>query len=200
MKHSNIPEKTQSKPIRPHNKLKEVNIPHSTSNNLIIPCNPSGYGFILLQKEDEWMKDVLGPQINKTITRLNRTIDVIIINKRADERQEYNAKNIFVMKIILGLGMITAYIMYALALYDVKDFKTSGIYAPLAILMVLIVTSLIFLFMGLKVERTYVNLDEEIDKMLKREIEKENNSIYQQRGYALEKGTNFCWLSLKKVF
>ena len=200
MKHSHVPEKTQNKPIRAHEKLKDLTIPNSTDNCLIIPCNPSGYGFILLQKDDDRMKDVIGPQINNTIRKLNRAIDVIIINKRAEERQEYNSKNIFIMKIILALGMITAYIMYSLALYDVKDFKTSGIYAPLGILMVLIVTSLIFLFMGLKVERNLIDLDSEIDKMLKREIEKENHSIYQQRGYILEKGTNFCWLSLKKTF
>ena len=60
-------ERTKNKNITPAAKLEKIKIPKSNENVLIVPCNPSGYGFLLLDTEKKYLKDIPTEKINKTL-------------------------------------------------------------------------------------------------------------------------------------
>ena len=194
-----INERTREKTITVHQKLESIKIPKSSESNIIIPCNPSGYGFVLLDSNKEIIKDIPTQKINKTIRNFNKCIDTLLIRKKMEESRDYNSFNIMLIKSIALIGVITAFVMYILALYDVENFKEKYIFIPLSIIFVLVVVSLFIMVRGLMTHRIFFDVDAEISKALDSEIDKENNNYYVQRGYAIEKGTKFCWISIKKI-
>lgn len=193
-------ERTRDKGITQHPKLQTIKIPKSTENVLIIPCNPSGYGFVLVDQTKEVIRDIPTQRLNITITDINKHIDQILIRKKVEESKEYNSNNILALRLLFVLAMITAFVMYVLALYDVEQFKEVYIFVPLGIIMAIVVASLIVLMVGLNTKRISIDTDSEISKVIDKDIDAENFNLYQQKGYILEKGTKFCWLSVKKVF
>lgn len=200
MDNSLLNEKMQSKGITKHIKLESINIPKSTDNILVIPCNPSGYGFTLLDPNKELIKDILTSRVNQTIRDFNKFIDLIIIRKKVEESKNYNSTNLYVLRFLFVFALVTAFVMYELTLYDVKDFKAKYIFVPFAVLLAIVAVSLIILGKGLLTKRQFIDIDVEISKMLDKETEKENFNFYQSKGYILEKGTKFCWLAIKQVF
>ena len=200
MEHSMLRQKTIDKEIAPHAKLSNVKIPSSSDTRLIIPCNPSGYGFLLLDQEKEFIKDVPSKKINKTIRQFNSVIDKLIIQKKTEETTDYNAGHLSVQKAAFALSCIISLTAYLMTIYEVDNFKESLVYIFVAVIFGVNIASIIFAFKGLITRRHFIVLDVEINKALDAEIEKENYSYYQQRGYILEKGRQFCWIAIKKVF
>ena len=188
------------KHITPHPKLEQVTIPSSSSNKIIIPCNLSGYGFMLVKTEGYALEDIPIGKLNKTIRKLNKKIDLILIKKKIEETTDYNATNLFLQKILFGLGVFTAFVMYLMALYEVDDFKENLIFIPLIVVLLVVIGSLFIMMKGLMTRRHFIDLDAEIANMLEQELERENESYFQQRGYVMEKGVKYCWLEIKKVF
>ena len=200
MDNSLLDDKTQTKNITKHIKLESIVIPKSTDNMLVIPCNLSGYGFIVLDPSKEVIKDIPTIKLNQTIRDFNKSIDLIIIRKKVEESKNYNSINLLVLRLLFVFTLVTAFVMYELTLYDVKDFKERYIFVPFAVLLAAVAVSLLILGKGLLTKRHFIDIDAEVSKMLDKEIERENYNFYQNKGYILEKGTKFCWLAIKKVF
>ena len=195
--HHIIPNK---KHITPHPKLEQVTIPTSSTDKIVIPCNLSGYGFMLIKNEDYSLDDIPIGKLNKTIRKINKKIDIILIKKKIEETTDYNATNLLLQKVLFGLGVFTAFVMYLMALYEVDDFKENLIFIPLIVILLVVIGSLFIMMKGLMTRRHFIDLDAEIATMLETELEKENESYFQQRGYLLDRGVKFCWLEVRKVF
>ena len=200
MEHSKLRKKTIDKEIAPHAKLANINIPESSDTRLIIPCNPSGYGFLLLDQETEYIKDVPSKKINKTLRLFNKQIDKLIIQKKVEETTDYNASHLSVQKGMFALSVLVSLTAYLMTIYEVDNFKESLVYIFVAGIFAINIFSIVFAFKGLISRRHFIVLDVEVNKALDAEIEKENYSYYQQRGYIIEKGRQFSWIAIKKVF
>ena len=200
MDSSDLQPRTRMKAISQHPKLKSIKIPKSTENAFIIPCNLSGYGFMLLDESREVVKDIPTPTLNKTITTINKLIDNLLIKKKNIESMEFNTFNVLTLQLLLGSLLITAFVMYLLVLYEIENFKENNIYVTISIMLAIVVASLVFLARALMVKREFFDADSEISKALDKQIDKENLNFYQQKGYMLEKGSKFAWLAIKKVF
>ncbi len=202
MNHRNniMKDKTKEKNITRSKKLEKIKIPESSENIFVVPCNPSGYGFLLLEEEKEYLKDIPTHKINKTLRNLNKIIDLALIKKKVEESKDYNASNIFILNILFVLGLFVAFIMYILALFEVENFKDNLIWIPLVILLIIVVLAMFFMIHGLLKKREFININGLITTGLFEAIEKENKILYKQRGYKLELGKQFCWISFVRLF
>ena len=194
--------RTEDKNITPGQKYEKIKMqmPHSEENLLIIPCNPSGFGFLLLDEELTYLNDISTNKLNKTLRKFNKIIDLALIKKKIEESKDYNANNIFILNLLFALGLTVAFIMYMLALFDVDNFKENLIWIPLAILLCIVVLAMVVMMKGLLQKREFVNINTLIKKNLKEALDSEYKSMYQQRGYKLELGTEFCWIGIRRVF
>ena len=173
-------DRTEEKGITPHPKLDEINIPKSVPNKLlIVPCNPSGFGFLLIPSKKEFFHDLNTSQINATLRRINKEIDLILIKKKVEESKDYNSGNIFMLNILFAMGLVVAFVMYVLALYDVDDFKEKFIWIPLSILLVIVLLAFIVMMKGLMTKRPFTNVNEEIMKTLLDCESQENAKHYE---------------------
>ena len=147
--------------------MDDIEIPKSVANKLlIIPCNPSGYGFLLIPEKKEFFHDLNTSQINGTLRRINKDIDLILIKKKVEESKDYNSGNIFLLNILFALGLIVAFVMYVLALYDIEDFKEKYIWAPLSILLVIVLLAFMVMMKGLMTKRPFTDVNKEIMEKL----------------------------------
>lgn len=199
-KNNIMTERTKEKNITPGQKLEKIQIPPSKENLLIIPCNPSGYGFLLLNEEKKYLKDIPTNKLNKTLRSFNKIIDLALIKKKVEESKDYNANNIFVLNLLFALGLCVAFIMYLLALFDVEDFKENLIWIPLTLLLIIVMLAMVVMMKGLLQKREFVEINKLIMKNLGEALTKEYKNMYQQRGYKLELGKQFCWIGIRKVF
>ena len=200
MDNSLINERTREKELHPHPKLDKISIPKSTENMFVIPCNPSGYGFIILDSTKEYLRNIPTYKINKTIRELNKRIDIVLNRKKDEEVNDYHENSLIAMKSLLSFGIFTGLVMYILAYFDVKDYRNRFIIVPFIILLITIFAALFLMLKVILTQRIFIDKDEEVSKTIDHYIDKQNYNYYQQRGYVLEKGDMFCWLSIKKVF
>ena len=183
-----------------HPKLQGVTIPKSNENELIIPCRLSYYGFILLNENQEHVKDIAANRINQTLMRLNKEIDLILIEKKQEESKDYQQSKIYALRSLFVTGIIIAFVMYMLVLYEVTEFKEKYIFIPLAVIIAILIISLIIMVKGLMTERVRINVDKEIDDIIDKVLHQENQLFYSSKGYVMEKSEKYFWLSLKKLY
>ena len=93
---------------------------------------------------------------------MNKEISLLMIKKKVEESKDYNSGNIFLLNILFALGMIVAFVMYVLALYDVDDFKEKFIWIPLSILLVIVLLAFMVMMKGLMTKRPFTNINEDI--------------------------------------
>ena len=183
-----------------HPKLEGVTIPKSTENELIIPCRVSYYGYILLNEKKDYVSDLKTERINQTIYQINKKIDEVLIEKKLEESKDYQQDKILMLRGLFIAGVVIAFVMYMLVLYEVNEFKEKYIFIPLAVLIAIVVLSLIIMVKGLMTERMRVNVDKLVPAIIDKILKAENELYYQSHGYLFEKNSEGLWLSLKKVF
>lgn len=70
------------------------------------------------------------------------------------------------LNILFAAGLVVAFVMYVLALYDVDDFKEKYIWVPLSILLVIVFLAFIVMMKGLMTKRPFTDVNKEIMKKL----------------------------------
>jgi len=193
-------ELSKRKSINPHPKLQGVKIPTSTDTELIIPCRLSYYGYIILNENKEYVTDITTNRINETLYKLNKQIDLILIEKKQEESKDYQQNKLFALRVLFVAGIIIAFVMYMLVLYEVNEFKEKYIFIPLAVLIAIVIISLIIMIKGLMTERTRINADKQINTVIDKILKYENETYYNGKGYVFVKNDFMYWLSLKKIF
>ena len=188
------------KAVSLHPKIEGAKFPKSTENELIIPCRVSYYGYILLNEKKNYVSDLKTERINQTIYQINKKIDEVLIEKKLEESKDYQQDKILMLRGLFIAGVVIAFVMYMLVLYDVSEFKDKYIFVPLAVLVAIVVLSLIIMVKGLMTERVRINVDKVIPSIIDNILKVENELYYQSHGYLFEKQAECLWLSLKKVF
>lgn len=199
MEESILPERTREKSIPTHTKLESIEFPRSSESEVIVPCNPSGYGFILLASGDKNSLGLQNDDINRSLRRLNKVIETLLVEKKVAESKDYNAHNLFMIKLLVGIGSVLAFGMYLLTIYDVSNFSDGLIFIPLGVILVLLILSIVFMMKALAIQRDFMDIDSQISKALDTAIERENRENFSQKGCRLSKGTKFSWVAIKKV-
>lgn len=199
-----ISEKIAKKGITKNPRLDDIIFPRETENKIVVFCNPSGYGFIKKENDKMYFGDLLsGSDINKTITKFNKIIDVQLGKKRVTEAKDSNSQNIFVLNILFVLGLIISIVMYIMALYEVNEFKEKYIVIPLILLLLIIIMGMVVMMRGLMKSRDMFDLDKEIYRLLLQEIDIEQNQTYNHKQVFLSLPddsipNNFAYLTLQK--
>ena len=183
-----------------HKKLQGIEFPESNESEIIIRCRPSFYGYQLLKKNYDLLKDISNIQINETIAKINKMIDLNLIDKKLEENEEFKIPNLWLMRIFAITGVLLAFVMYILVVLQVPTFSQQFIYIPLTAILVLVIICLALLVKGLLKGKNDKNYDILISKGIDRIIKKENELHYNSKGYLMEKQENLYWLSLRKVF
>lgn len=146
-----IDPKIAGKGITRNPKIDLIEFPEEIPNKkIVIFCNPSGYGFIKKNDNQKFLDEsVSGADLNKTIAKMNKIIDIQLGNKKNSEAKDSNANNIFILNILFVLGLVISLVMYILALYEVEDFKEKYIVIPLILMLLIIILGMIVMMMGL---------------------------------------------------
>lgn len=193
-----IKQRTIDKNITKSFKMSTIKIPKSKKNNLIIPANPSGFGFHLLNTKTTFIPSIPTDRINETLYKLNKIIDKTRIYKKIEDSKNHNKLNSQLSQALFYFGAITAFLMYLLALYEVEDFKETYIWVFLGVIMVVVLLSVVFMVLAVRKERVVVSVNDIVIRELKKELERETTGYFQQKGYQVRMGTQFCWIEVKK--
>lgn len=193
-----LPERTREKSIPTHTKLSCLEFPRSTSSELIVPCNPSGYGFILQGDREGEQLGIGAKDINGVLRRINKLIDSHLVEKKVAESKDYNAKNLSIIKILGFASFGLIYGLYLLIIYDVEGMSDGLAFILLGIIILLLIICTVFMFKALATKRGSIDLEDRISKTIDRAIERENKEHLNALGITLHKGEKFAWLTFRK--
>ena len=193
-------ELAKKKSLSIHPKLQGIKIPKSNENELIIPCRLSYYGFLLLNEKKEYVSDISTNRINETLCKINKQIDMILIDKKKEESKDYQQSKIIALRTLFVIGIVISFVMYMLVLYEVENFKERFIFIPLAILIGIVIVSLVIMVKGLMTVRVRINVDKQIGAAIDKIVKFENETYFNSVGYLMERNESFYWLVLKKIF
>ena len=194
-----LPERTRLKSIPTHTKLESLEFPQSSDTELVVPCNPSGYGFILQTDRDTETLGLAASDVNGPLRRINKIIDHHLVNKKVAESREYNAGNLFVQRILIAIGVVFLYSMYLIGVYEPADTADGIIFVPLGLAIIVFIVLIVFTVKALGITRDFLDLDGIISKDIDKTIDKENRGNLASKGVIMEKGTKFAWIIFKKT-
>ena len=180
-------------------KMTTITIPKQKKNKFIISANPTGYGFLGLNKDNNtYIPQIPTSRINDTIWNLNKIIDNARIKKSMRDKTNFNLGNTKAIEILFYTGGILSFLMYLLALYDVTDFKETYIWIFLSLILLIVILACVVTFLAVTKKRVVFNIDDIITRDVKAFLEKEGSSYYQGKGFNLKLGTKFCWFEINK--
>ena len=193
-----MPEKTREKSIPTHNKLESLEFPSSSESELVVPCNPSGYGFILQTDKDGESIGLSAAEINEPLRRLNKIINSHLVNKKVAESKDYNSSNLFVQRILIAIGIVFLYSMYLIGVYEPVDAADAIILIPLGLALVILIVLFVYTAKALGITRDFLDLDGIISKDVEKAIDKENRGNLASKRVTMQMGTKFAWVIFKK--
>jgi hypothetical protein len=193
-----LPEKTREKSIPTHTKLESLEFPRSSDTELVVPCNPSGYGFMLQTDKDGEALGLTASDINGPLRRINKLIDGHLVEKKVAESKDYNHANIFTQRILIALGLIFLYSMYLIAIYEPADTADGIILVPLGLSLIILIGLFVITIKAMGISRDFVDLDGIITKDIDKAIDTENKGNLSGKGVRMEKGVKFAWIIFKK--
>ena len=193
-----MPEKTREKSIPTHTKLGSIEFPRSSESELIIPCNPSGYGFILQTDKDGESIGLSASDINGPLRRINKLIDSHLVEKKVAESKDYNASYLSIIKTLGLISFFFMYSLYLLIIYDVQGMSDGIAFILFGLVIILLIVCAVFMFKALGTKRDYVDIEDRISKTIDRAVEKENKDMLHSHGITIHKGEKFAWLTFRK--
>lgn len=128
----------------------------------------------------------------------NKIVDTLLIKKKQEQKNDPNSKYVFILNIMIIIGIILAFVMYELVLYDVGSFKTDFLWLPLLCIVLIIVGSFAVVILGLLKNKKQYNLEQELQKELKNYLVKQLS--FKQRGFLMTLGERFTYIMLEKKF
>ena len=200
MNGKSAPQSTPTKRVVRHPRLEGVEFPETNDSELYIPCRPSFFGYCLLRQREDVLKDVSNAQVNETLSKINKFIDVLLISQKTKETTASQTPSNWVFRITAFIAVFLCFLSLVLTVNDTPNFRTTYVFIPLALVLVAVIVCLALVIHSVVQVKKEEPLDLLVSRAIDRILKRENQLHYNSKGYLFEKNENLYWLSLRKVF
>lgn len=183
-----------------HPRLEGVEFPETTDSEVTIPCRPSSFGFCLLRQREDVLKDISNSQINETIFKINKVVDLLLLNQKYARETTPSRSLLWVFRFAAFLAVFLCFLSLVLTTNGPADFRSTHVYIPLALVVVATVVCLAVVVRSIVSVKKEVSPEGLISRAIDRILKRENQLHYNSKGYLFEKNEGLYWLSLRKVF
>ena len=191
---------SKQKKYRPNKKFDEINFPESNESELIIRCRPNLYGFQIIRSNEDLLTDISNNEINETLFKINKMVDLFLIKKKLDENKEFSIPHNILFKILLGSIIFLSMLTYILVVNEIKQFNEGYVLIPVILILLFVLASFLIVLKGISKVQKSTNYRKLITNKLDWILKKENELHYNSKGYLMERNSSLHWLSLRKVF
>lgn len=189
-----------SKRVARHPRLEGVELPENTDSELYVPCRPSFYGFCMLRQKEDLLKDVSNVQINETLAKINKVVDLLLISQRQKDRPSRDSLSQWLFGVCATTAVLLCILSLILVVNNVPNFRSTYIYIPLAFVVAATAVCVGVVLRNVAQVKQDVSLDGLVSRAIDRILKRENQMHYNSKGYLFEKNENLYWLCLRKVF
>ena len=182
-----------------HSRLQTHNFPLSTETELFLQCRPSLFGYKrLLRWPGLQIPDFSLCQINETIRKVNKIVDLALIDKKTDNEIDFQETNMFLIKLFGLIAILIALVMYLVILYDIPNFKDYYIFVPALCIFAVLFFALLVMIRGLMSVRPVMDYDCLIEKAIDSVLEREQEYIYKPKGWHIQRRQDLLCLKIWK--
>ncbi len=183
-----------------HPRLEGVEFPETTDSEVTIPCRPSSFGFCLLRQREDILKDISNCQINETIFKINKVVDLLLLNQKYARETGPSSALLWLFRGSACVAVFLCFLSLVLTVNGASDFRSTYVFVPLGLVVVAIVVCLAVVIQSVVSVKKEASLETLISRAIDRILKRENQLHYNSKGYLFEKNEGLYWLSLRKVF